>query len=108
MTQNKKPASTPNPTPKKVLKKLLKFRDAIDKADHALLKAFQKRNQVVEKVGKLKRQYKLPIVQPERWKEVLENRVKRGNRLNIHEPFLREVLELIHQESIRIQKRGDK
>ena len=94
--------------PQKVQKKLGKLRDAIDDADRDLLKAFQKRNQAVEHVGKLKCQYDLPIVQPERWKEVVENRVKRGNKLKINEGFLREVLELIHLESIRIQKRGKK
>jgi len=107
---SKLPASTSAPVsvPEKVKKKLLKLRDAIDRADRDLLKAFQKRNKAVEKVGVLKRAHKLPVVQPERWLEVLENRVARGRKLKIHEPFLREILELIHQESIRIQKRGTK
>jgi chorismate mutase len=94
--------------PTKVQKKLGKLRIAIDKADRDLLKSLQKRNKAVEQVGKLKRQFDLPIYQPDRWKEVVENRVKRGNKLKIGEGFLREVLELIHQESIRIQKRGKK
>jgi chorismate mutase len=98
----------PKPAPKKVQKKLLKFRHAIDQADRALLKAFQKRARVSERVGKLKREFNLPIVQPERWKVVVEDRVKQGKRLKINEAFLRNILELIHHESIRIQKRGKK
>lgn len=94
--------------PEKTQKKLLKLRIAIDQADHDLLKAFEKRNKAVKKVGELKRLHDLPIVQPERWKEVVENRVKKAKKLKIHEPFLREVLELIHQESVRLQQRGKK
>jgi chorismate mutase len=94
--------------PPKVQKKLGKLRDSIDQADRDLLKAFAKRMKAVEQVGKLKHKYSLPIVQPERWKEVVENRVKRGNKLKIGEKFLREVLELIHEESVHIQQRGKK
>jgi chorismate mutase len=94
--------------PKDVKKKLEKCRKAVDRADKEILKALQKRHQAVEQVGAVKRKHKLPIVQPERWKEVVENRVARGNKLKLHEPFLREVLDLIHKESVRIQERGKK
>jgi chorismate mutase len=94
--------------PLKVQKKLGKLRDAIDRADRDLLKSLQKRNKAVTQVGVLKRKFDLPVVQPERWKEVVENRVKRGNKLKIGEKFLRAVLELIHEESVSIQQRGKK
>ena len=94
--------------PKKIQKRLGKLRNAIDRADRDLLIALKKRNKAVEQVGTLKQKFELPIVQPERWKEVVENRVKRGNKLKIGEKFLRELLELIHEESVRIQKRGKK
>jgi chorismate mutase len=94
--------------PKNVQKKLDKLRKAIDRADKDLLKAMQKRHQAVAALGAVKRKHALPIVQPERWKEVVENRVSRGKKLKIHEPFLRSVLTLIHEEAVRIQERGKK
>jgi chorismate mutase len=89
--------------PKKVQKKLAKLRDRIDEADRDLLRALQKRNKASSLVGKLKNEHKLPLVQPDRWKEVVENRVKRGLKMSLHEPFLRQLLELIHADSLRIQ-----
>ena len=100
--------TTKTTVPKKIQKRLGELRRAIDRSDRDLLNALQKRNKAVEQVGNLKRKFELPIVQPERWKEVVENRVKRGKKLKIGETFLREILELIHEESIRIQKRGKK
>jgi chorismate mutase len=86
-------------------RELKRLRKKIDQADKALVQAFAKRFDAVEKVGKLKKKQNLPVVQKARWKELLADRVKRAKRLGVSEEFIKKVFGAIHLEAIRIQKR---
>jgi chorismate mutase len=86
-------------------RELRRLRKKIDQADKALLQAFAKRFDAVEKVGKLKKKQNLPVVQKARWKELLTDRVKRAKRLGVSGDFTKKVFGAIHLEAIRIQKR---
>ena len=97
-----------NTLPAKAQKQLEKLRMMVDRADLELLMALYKRGNAVAKVGELKLEYNLPLAQPRRWKEVVRSRVNLGKELKINEKFLRSILGLIHDESLRIQKRGMK
>ena len=84
--------------------KLKRLRKKIDSADQKLLKALSQRFAAVERVGKLKKERKMPIVQKARWKELLVDRVKRAKKLGVSESFIRSVFKLIHLEAIRLQR----
>jgi chorismate mutase len=43
------------------------------------------------------------IFQLERWEKILKNRSFLGEKVGLSEPFIKKILELLHQESIRIQ-----
>jgi chorismate mutase len=85
-------------------KALKKVRDTIDSADQAILKALGARFKAVEKVGKIKRKYDMPLYQKARWQEVVEDRLNLAQKQKVAEPFTRALLKLIHKEAIRIQK----
>jgi chorismate mutase len=93
---------------KKTDQKLKRLRKKIDQADMAILKAFSSRFDAVGKVGKLKNKLNLPVLQKERWKELLGDRVKRAKRLGISEGFIKTVFNATHLEAIRIQKNQKK
>jgi chorismate mutase len=57
----------------------------------------------VTKIGTYKKRYNLSAFQVKRWDEVRSRFLKRGKHLGLDEEFLVNILELIHQESIRIQ-----
>jgi chorismate mutase len=84
---------------------LKRLRKKIDEADTALIRAFAARFDAVEKIGKLKKELKLQVIQKARWKELLADRLKRAKALGISGAFVREVFKAIHLEAIRIQKR---
>jgi chorismate mutase len=86
-------------------RELKRLRRKIDQADKALVQAFARRFDAVEKVGKVKKKQNLPVVQKARWKELLTDRVKRAKRAGVSEQFIKKVFGAIHLEAIRIQKR---
>jgi chorismate mutase len=83
--------------------KLQALRKQIDAADRSLLSALGARFRAVEKVGTLKHAHGLPLYQKARWEEVVEDRVKTANKVNVNEKFTRDFLKLIHKEALRIQ-----
>lgn len=86
-------------------KKLNLLRKKIDRADHALLKAFGARFKAIKEVGILKKKLKMPIVQHARWHHVVKDRLKKAKKLKLSPSFTKAVYKLIHDEAIRIQKR---
>ncbi len=89
---------------KKLKEKMKTLRLEIDSADKLLVEVLQHRFKAVKKMGKLKNANKIPLYQKARWNEVMADRVKRAKKLKVNENFMRAVLKLIHQESIRIQR----
>lgn len=86
------------------MKKLDNLRRKIDQIDNQLLTVLQKRFEIVCQIGKLKKEIKLPPLQPQRWKEVVRARLKTAETMGLRKKFIRELFDLIHQESLDRQK----
>lgn len=84
---------------------LLKFRDKIDSLDASLLTILAERIDVVKKVGEYKKKHKLPVYQPDRYKELIKRRQKSGSSLGIDESFIRSLFNLIHDNSLNVQNK---
>ena len=81
--------------------KILRLR--IDQCDHLILKTLHARFKIAKQIGKLKSRLKFPIIQEDRWMEVLKDRLKIAKKLKLSEPFVLKLLKLIHKESIHLQ-----
>ncbi len=82
---------------------LTQYRDQIDSVDAQILELLAQRMEGVDKIGGYKRDHQVAILQLERWAEVLKTRGSMAEELGLHDGFIRKLLDLIHQESIRIQ-----
>jgi len=82
---------------------LEKIRDAIDETDKELLEVIARRFELVRKVGAYKKEKNVAIFQLERWQKILENRPEWGTALKLAPPFVKEIYQSIHDESIRLQ-----
>lgn len=92
-------------TKKDVLeKKLSDLREEVDSLDQLLLATLKTRFKIVSQIGLLKGKLGLPFYQKARWNSILEDRVKKAEKMKIKSDFTRSLLKLIHKESIRIQK----
>lgn len=84
-------------------KKLSELRKKIDKTDEKLLKLLSERKNIIEKIGELKRDNGLTVLQLNRWDEVLKNRLKLAEELNLNPIFIEKFLVAMHEESIAVQ-----
>lgn len=82
---------------------LTALRRQIDELDNDLLQLLAKRMRVSEEIGVYKKEHNMPIFQPERYDEMLKDRVKQAIQMGMDGDFMKNVLIAIHEESIRHQ-----
>lgn len=81
-----------------------RLRNQFNELDKNLLVLLAARVQLSKKIARLKKQNNLAIEQPDVWKDRFDSRLKESEELQIDKTYLKNVFDLIHQESIRIQK----
>lgn len=79
------------------------MRQKLAEIDNQVFKLFTKRMGLAEEVGNYKRENKLTILQTEHWKEIIEQRLTQAEEMGLSREFVRDILDSIHQESIRHQ-----
>lgn len=84
---------------------LEQLRGQIDHLDAELLAVLSRRMGVAEKIGMIKKENNVTILQANRWGEILEKVKRQSQLLNLSEEFLGKILEAIHVESINRQNR---
>lgn len=83
---------------------LEEFRRKIDNLDKDLLELLGKRMDIVKLIGEYKKSHKTTIFQKTRWKEIIEQRLKLSENLDLNSEFIKVMLKAIHDESINIQE----
>ena len=79
------------------------FRDQIDSIDFQLLELLSKRMIIVQNIGKYKSKNNVSIFQLKRWMNIIQSRIEMGDSFNLQEAFVKKLLQLVHQESIKQQ-----
>jgi len=90
-------------TNQEYINKLEMLRNDIDDLDFELLCTISKRLKAVKEIGRYKKENNTTIFQLERWKEIINNRLKFGKSQGLEEDFILNLLKLIHKESIKVQ-----
>ena len=85
------------------MKDLASLREEIDQLDEQLWEVIGKRADVVRQIGEWKRQHGEQVIQPERWQEVLQHCQSVADKHGLSETMVQEVMEAIHNESVRIE-----
>ncbi len=83
--------------------KLEELRAEIDKIDAELIHILSKRMELVDEIGNYKRDHNITILQLRRWSDLVRNRLERGIQSELSEDFLKRLLDIVHNESIRRQ-----
>ncbi|NJL14232.1 MAG: chorismate mutase [Microscillaceae bacterium] len=79
------------------------LRQQIDALDTEIIQLFAHRMQVAERIGRYKKAQKMSAFQPQRWAEVKANRLEKGLALGLSEDFVGNLLDLLHEESLKRQ-----
>ena len=84
---------------------LLGLREQIDDLDLEILRLLAERMNVAEKIGLIKRENDVRILQSSRWEDIMVRALARSSSLGLSKPFLRTLLDAIHIESISRQNK---
>ena len=80
------------------------LRAEIDRLDDELIAVLAQRMAVSEKIGRLKKGLRMDIIDPQRWEEVLRDRLMKGELSGLDRDFLQSILKEIHNQSRSQQK----
>jgi len=90
-------------TNKNFEEKLNGLRKQIDEVDGDILDALKRRMDVVEQIGTAKVKSNVTALQVSRMGDLLAKRMERGEKLGLTERYVKEIYQVIHDESVRKQ-----
>ena len=79
------------------------LREEIDRIDDRLLATLARRMAVSDEIGRYKLREGIPVVQPHRYKDLIDKRCAQAAEAGLNPDFVRAVLAAIHEESVRRQ-----
>jgi chorismate mutase len=77
------------------------LRKQIDEIDKELILLLARRLEYVKSLAEIKSGAQIPIIQPDRWKEVLDDAIKQGKQKGLSEAFVLQVFNAIHLEAVK-------
>ncbi len=83
--------------------KLSSLRNDIDDMDHELFNILSRRMEKTKLIGDYKKENNITVLQLERLRSMIKERIKYGENLGIDAEFINKLLMLVHKESIRVQ-----
>lgn len=96
----RKSVSTDDP---EYLQRIAHLRKEIDAIDEQIMELLIQRMKVSSEMGRIKKRNNISILQPERWRKTLANRLESGKLSGLPEEFVSIIYQCIHEESIRWQ-----
>lgn len=81
------------------------LRAQINVIDDQLIELLGRRMKVADKIGELKKEKNVAVLQSRRWNEILGNMILEGESRGLSEEFVLRMFKAIHQESINHQEK---
>ena len=83
--------------------KLENLRGRIDAIDHEIMEVLAQRMSIVKQIGQYKKENKVTALQINRWAQIMEDRERLAEKLNLDDNFVKALFQLIHEDSVRQQ-----
>lgn len=80
------------------------WRKKIDVLDEKILMLLAKRMNIARRIGKLKKEQNLSVLDKIRWEKVLTSNLRKGEELGLSKELINKLLNLIHKYSLEVQK----
>src|SRR3954467_1784762 len=84
---------------------LEKLRQQINHLDDELMQILGQRMKTAEKIGEYKKNNNITILQTNRWNEILQRAVQKGEALGLSKEFITKYFDAMHMESINHQNK---
>jgi len=83
------------------------WRKQIDDIDEDLITLLAKRVVIIRKIGTFKKKHKISPLDKKRWEDILSLQLKKSEKLGLTQEFVKDVLNLIHKYSLKIQENSN-
>jgi chorismate mutase len=80
-------------------------RQKIDSLDKVLIEILGAREQAVREIGIYKAKHNIAPLQPARFQEIMKRSIAEGEKVGLSAEFINQLLNAIHEESLRIEER---
>ena len=90
-------------TDKQLKGKIARLRAEISHVDSQIIQDLAERMRWVEEIGKLKQQHGIPVLQINRWENLLQDHTAKAKQLGLDSEFIKAVFELIHAQAVKRQ-----
>jgi len=90
-------------TDREVKRKIAQFRVEISQVDAKIIQDLAERMKWVEEIGKLKQAHNIPVLQLERWENLLGDHLARAQKAGLDADFIKALFELIHAQAVKRQ-----
>ncbi len=81
------------------------LRERIDRVDDQLMELLAQRMEIAREIGDYKQRHNMPVLQPERYDALISNRAEAAGMMGMSDAFIRKLLAVVHEESVRQQLR---
>lgn len=88
---------------KQTTENLALLRQQIDTIDNELLEVLNRRMRISREIGQYKKEHSMQVLQAGRYDDILRSRIKAAEEMGMSGTFMKNVLEAIHEESVRQQ-----
>lgn len=79
------------------------LRRRIDEVDDELLEVIARRMSIAREIGMYKDRAGMPVVQPRRYSDLLDRRIRAGAALGLSDYFMQRLMAALHEESVKQQ-----
>ncbi|MFA4996151.1 MAG: chorismate mutase [Patescibacteria group bacterium] len=81
------------------------YRKEIDKIDFEIIDLLAKRMSIVDRIAEYKKENEIAIIDEKRFSEIIDTRLEMAEKLNTDQNLVESIFQLIHDSSVKRQKR---
>jgi len=90
-------------TDRDVKRKMARLRAEISQIDAKIIQDLAERMKWVAEIGRLKQEHSIPVLQIDRWENLLEDHLAQAQQLGLDSDFIKALFELIHAQAVKRQ-----
>ena len=91
------------PTDTQVKAKITHLRSEISRIDSRIIQDLADRMKCVEEIGDLKKEHQIPVLQIDRWENLLKDHIDKATQKKLDSEFIKAIFELVHAEAVKKQ-----
>ncbi len=90
-------------TDRELKRQMARIRAEISHVDSRIIEDLAERMRWVEEIGQLKQQHSIPVLQINRWENLLEDHMTKASQAGLDPEFIKAIFEIIHAQAVKRQ-----